>query len=47
MAAKILHGTKPAVLPIESSTRFEFVLNLKTAGQLGLTVPPPVLLRAR
>jgi putative ABC transport system substrate-binding protein len=46
MAAKILHGTKPAVLPIESPTRFEFVLNLKTAGQLGLTVPPLVLLRA-
>ena len=46
MAAKILHGTKPAVLLIESLTRFEFVLNLKTAGQLGLTVPPLVLLRA-
>jgi len=46
MAAKILNGTKPAVLPIESPTRFEFVLNLKTAGQLGLTVPPLVLLRA-
>ena len=46
MAAKILHGTKPAVLPIESPTRFEFVLNLKTAGQLELTVPPLVLLRA-
>ena len=46
MAAKILHGTKPAVLPIESPTRFEFVLNLKTAAQLGLTVPPIVLLRA-
>ena len=46
MAAKILNGTKPAVLPIELPTRFEFVLNLKTAGQLGLTVPPLVLLRA-
>jgi putative ABC transport system substrate-binding protein len=46
MAAKILHGTKPAVLPIESPTRFEFILNLKTAGQFGLTVPPLVLLRA-
>jgi putative ABC transport system substrate-binding protein len=39
-------GAKPAELPIEAPTRFEFMLNLKTAKQLGLTIPPATLLRA-
>jgi ABC-type uncharacterized transport system substrate-binding protein len=43
---KILKGTKPAVLPIEQATKFEFVLNLKTAKALGLNVPTAALLRA-
>ena len=46
MAAKILSGVRPAELPIETPTRFEFVLNLKTADLLGLRVPPSILLRA-
>jgi putative ABC transport system substrate-binding protein len=46
MAAKVLLGASPAVTPIENPTKFEFVLNLKTANALGLTVPPAVLLRA-
>jgi putative tryptophan/tyrosine transport system substrate-binding protein len=46
MAAKVLLGAKPAVTPIETPTRFEFVLNLKTANALGLTIPAVVLLRA-
>jgi len=46
MAAKILSGANPAELPIEAPTRFEFVLNLKTASLLGLPVPPSILLRA-
>jgi putative tryptophan/tyrosine transport system substrate-binding protein len=46
MAAKILQGMSPAELPIETPTRFEFVLNLKTAAVLNIVVPPSILLRA-
>jgi putative ABC transport system substrate-binding protein len=46
MLDKLLKGVKPADIPVEQPKKFEFIVNLKAAKQIGLTIPPNVLVRA-